>query len=336
MKILIVKTSSLGDVIQSLIVLNYLKEKFPHCKIDWIVRRDVISFLKSHPFLDEAIELSISNLLKIRKKTYDFIFDLQGNTKSGFVTFFCKGKEKIGYAKKSVREWPNLLATDIKYDLYKGQNISDFYLGLIKAHFQDQYPFIATKSLLKTSSKEIFNKIKPKQVNIMVCPGSKWENKKLSTDALVSFLQKIQKKYSCHFFLSTGSDQERKENEHICRKLVKEITILDRMSIASWQNFMSMMDIVIAMDSSSLHLCATVQVASFSIFGPTSSLVFKPKGDRNHFIQGVCPYGQTFVKQCPKLRTCRTGACVKDLNADQLFSSFIKWEKEQNILTSKL
>lgn len=335
-KILIVKTSSLGDVIQSLVVLNYLKQTFPHCKIDWIVKKKITSFLKAHPLVDKVIELSFSNLLKMRKKTYDYVFDLQGNTKSGFVTFICKGKEKIGYNKKSVREWPNILATKQRYFISKKQKIGDFYLGLIKTHFQDFNPFVKKSPLVKRSiSKNLLEKIDPKQINIMVCPGSKWENKKVSAEALISFLQKLQKKYSCHFFLSSGSDLETKENEKISKELIQKATLLDQISIFDWQSFMSMMDIVIAMDSSSLHLCATVDIPSFSIFGPTSSLVFNPKGEKHYAIQGKCPYGQVFIKQCPKLRSCSTGACIKNLSGDDLFYSFTKWEEEQGILKKR-
>jgi heptosyltransferase I len=47
--------------------------------------------------------------------------------------------------------------------------------------------------------------------------------------------------------------------------------------------------------------------------------VFKPSGEAHRGIQGSCPYGIKFDKLCPRLRTCSTGACIKNLTAEELF-----------------
>ncbi|NGX47150.1 MAG: Lipopolysaccharide heptosyltransferase 1, partial [Chlamydiae bacterium] len=98
---LIVKTSSIGDVIQSFHLIDYLKKRFPKCQIDWVVEKEIAPLLHAHPELDRILEVDTrlwrKNLLKhqkaissfrklLRKKNYDALFDLQGNTKSGFIT----------------------------------------------------------------------------------------------------------------------------------------------------------------------------------------------------------------------------------------------------------
>ena len=48
-------------------------------------------------------------------------------------------------------------------------------------------------------------------------------------------------------------------------------------------------------------------------------------GDKHFAYQGKCPYNQKFDKQCPVLRSCRTGACIRYLKSEDIFNSFINW-----------
>ena len=94
------------------------------------------------------------------------------------------------------------------------------------------------------------------------------------------------------------------------------------MSLPLWQHFMYLVDGVISVDSAALHLCGTTTTPSFSLFGPSSALAYRPLGSKHDAFQGTCPYGTTFDKRCPSLRTCETGACLKEVSPDVLFGQF--------------
>jgi heptosyltransferase-1 len=160
----------------------------------------------------------------------------------------------------------------------------------------------------------------PLSCKIMVCPGSKWANKQLKAETLLAFLQKIEERYGAAFLLIWGDVGEKTQCQQIAQGL-KMAVLVDKLELSTWQNLMSEVDLVIAVDSSALHLCATTATPSFSIFGPTSPHVFKPLGQRHVAIQGKCPYGREFDKQCPVLRSCPTGACIKELTAEELFAA---------------
>jgi heptosyltransferase-1 len=98
--------------------------------------------------------------------------------------------------------------------------------------------------------------------------------------------------------------------------------ILDRLPLPVLQNFMAAVDLVIAMDSLPLHLAATTSTATYGFFGPSLGLKYQPQGPQHHAFQGCCPYGQIFAKRCPALRTCPTGACLREANGEQLFKQF--------------
>jgi heptosyltransferase-1 len=349
LKILIVKTSSLGDIIQAFTVLDYFHSRFESVEIDWIIEKANLSLVNSHPLINKGICFDMKTWKKkvlkkrtwksffsfikfLRKKYYDIVFDLQGNCKSGLVTYFTKAKVKVGFGSKSVREWPNLLATTKHIEVNTNINMRLQYLQLIKKYFADTKPVRIKGCRLKISDvqKNILNKIMSHknlqtQTRVMVCPGAKWPNKQLSYETMLSFLKLLQTNLNASFLLIWGNDFEK----FVAQKLNNEFSnlsiVVDKLSFPVWQNLMNDVDLVVAMDSSSLHLCGTIETYSFSVFGPTKQEVFKPISDRHYAYQGKCPYNKVFDKQCPFLRSCITGACIRYLKSDDIFNSFINW-----------
>lgn len=331
--ILIVKTSSLGDIIQAFNVLDDLKNRFPKVSIDWAVEAKFYPVVSSHPLVRRAIPLEIKGkknifpgLRNLRKERYDLVFDLQGNTKSGVITMLSRAKKKVGFGLKTVREWPNILATNVRFEISKEKNIRLFYLELIEKFFtvQSSKDFEGVRFKVTEEEKSQVDQIVakvPGEKKIMVCPGSKWPNKQLKKETFLTFLQKIEEEYRASFLLVWGSAEE-KELAKFLSKHLKVSYVVDKLPINMWQNLMNETDLVIAVDSSALHLCGTTLAPSFSVFGPTSFETFKPIGSRHTGLQGRCPYGQVFVKQCPLLRSCMTGACMKDLKVVELFQAF--------------
>lgn len=329
-KILIVKTSSLGDIIQAFPVLDELHRRFPTAQIDWAVEALFAPIVAAHPLVHRAIPLDMKRrknlyaaLKELRKESYDLVFDLQGNCKSGLITALSRGKTKVGYDFHSVREWPNILATHVRFFVSKEQNVRLYYLQLLEKFFKTPLSTEIEGVRFKIEESEqqkvaaILAQVPP-GMKILVCPGSKWANKQLKKETWIAFLQKIE---DASFFFSWGDEAERKLSETIAQEL-KHAYLVEKLPLPTWQNLMNEMDLVIAVDSSALHLCGTTKTPSFSIFGPTSSSVFKPIGEKHLAFQGPCPYGRTFDKQCPILRNCPTGACIKEIDPENLFKYF--------------
>lgn len=147
----------------------------------------------------------------------------------------------------------------------------------------------------------------------MVCPGSRWENKKLSLSTWIECLK--QEKGSTFYFV-WGSEKEREEGAALQREFPAASILLPKMSLPVWQRLMSKMDLIYTVDSSALHLAATTNTPTYSFFGPSSAAIYRPPGKRHRSIQGLCPYKKTFTKRCPALRTCKTGACLKKINLE--------------------
>lgn len=344
-KFLIVKTSSLGDIIQSFPVLHYLRRKFPDAQIDWVVERNFSELVKCHPYVSHVLYVDTKNWRKsffnanhlreilsfrrsLKSNEYDAVFDLQSNVKSGFITWQATSRNKVGFARKTVHELPNLLFTNKRYNPPEGVNIREDYLALAKQFLQDPVPFEEQNVLLKIDDEQTKKLDKmmetSKELQVLVCPGSAWRNKQIPLSSLVTLLELVHKDHPSRFLFLWGNEDEKKLaqqlHEHFPHSLV-----LDKMPLPMLQNLMGRVDLVMAMDSLPLHLAGTTNTPTFSVFGASLASKFKPEGERHFSYQGQCPYGKVFKKRCPILRTCNTGACIRDLHGEELYKAFKSW-----------
>lgn len=114
MRILVIKPSSLGDVIHSMAFLKALKDLYPDSSISWVISKNLKGLLEGHPLIDELIIFDkdrwqkLRNLfhtvreiapfiLQLRSVSYDIVIDLQGLLRSGLITFLSQGTVKAGF-----------------------------------------------------------------------------------------------------------------------------------------------------------------------------------------------------------------------------------------------
>lgn len=342
MKFLIVKTSSLGDIIQTFPAADYLRNRYPDCQIDWVVEKPFAELLQANPQINRTICVATKKwrrilpfvdnikqikqmLTELRAVKYNAVFDLQGNSKSGLITLAAYGEKKVGFGRKSVPEWPNLLATNVRFDVPEGDNIRRDYLAVVRAFFNDSTPYDPQGVILQVNNEE---KARIRQIlgdqigkTILVCPGSMWRNKQVPEKTLQELLQAIYKNYHCRFLFLWGSKEEQECAERL-QKGFENSKVVEKLPLAALQNLMHGVDLVLSMDSLPLHLAGTTNTPTFSIFGASLGSKYIPLGKANYYVQGACPYGQAFTKRCPALRKCATGACIRELSVEHLFQSF--------------
>lgn len=121
MKILIVKLSSIGDVIHTLPVLSAVKRELPGAKISWIVERGSAEILRNNPLISRLVEIDTRALRKkrtfrnhlpeigrqlrdLRNENFDIALDFQGLLKSAAIAKLARASRRIGFSKETLRE----------------------------------------------------------------------------------------------------------------------------------------------------------------------------------------------------------------------------------------
>ncbi len=320
-KVLVVKTSSLGDILQTFPVIATLKKAFPDCTIDWVVEKGGAALITAHPLIDNALVVDskkwghlpslFKQLKMVRSKKYDVLLDMQSNSKSALVTFFSRAKRKVGFGYKTRREWPNLLVTNEKYDCPIGRNRRLDYLWLVEQAFKIE-PVLEEKVQLQINEEEkLFLKTLPSRPTL-VAPGSMWKNKTVKKETLVQFLKRLEGP----FIFSWGSAAEKLEVDYLAEQFGGHV--LPKLSLPHLQRVMGLCKLVVSADSLPLHLAGTAGVPTYSYFGPSSEQVFRPLGIIHQSIQGACPYGEVFDQRCRHLRTCKDAPCINNLDLSKL------------------
>jgi heptosyltransferase-1 len=119
MRILILRTSALGDVVHALPVLTALRRHLPDAKIGWVVEEGMAPVLAGHPDLDELLVVRLRQWRKVsrqgvselggflnvlRRFSADVALDLMGNHKAGVLARLSGARRRIGFARRERRE----------------------------------------------------------------------------------------------------------------------------------------------------------------------------------------------------------------------------------------
>ncbi|MEM1282138.1 MAG: lipopolysaccharide heptosyltransferase I [Chlamydiota bacterium] len=339
MKVLIIKTSSLGDIIHTFPVVDFIRHHFPESQLDWIVEKPYSALLLSHPEINKVIEVDTKKWKNsffstqtwksvtmarqtIQQQHYDIAFDLQGNIKSGVILSCVSANRKVGFDRKSVPEWPNTFFTSEKFNPPIGNNIREDYLSIVKEAFNVDAHYNPSTVSLKVSSDakewvdDLF--VLPK-TNILLCPGSRWKNKRLPQATLKEYMNLMHRENSdVYFLLSWGSEEELDTCKVLQQKFDNISVVLPKLELPVLHYLMSRVQLVFAMDSLPLHLAGITKTPTLAVFGPSSAKKYAPIGEQHKSVKGQCPYGQSFEKRCPILRTCPTGACIQSISAEEL------------------
>src|ERR1700722_19598174 len=110
MRILVVRLSSMGDVIHALPAVASLKHSFPHSHVTWVIRTRWMPLLEGNPFVDEVIPFDrtfngiIATRRKFREHRFDLAIDFQGLIQSALVAAAAKPDRIVGFHRSQVRE----------------------------------------------------------------------------------------------------------------------------------------------------------------------------------------------------------------------------------------
>lgn len=114
-RILVVRLSSMGDVIHALPAVASLKHSYPYSSLCWVIRPRWAPLLEGNPFVDEVIPMERSfrgffrTMRTLRRERFDIVVDFQGLLQSAAVTAAARSDKKVGLHRSQARESPAAL-----------------------------------------------------------------------------------------------------------------------------------------------------------------------------------------------------------------------------------
>ena len=276
MKFLIVRLSSLGDVIHALPIVYKLRESFPNAQIDWLVGKKGIELLEIINEIDNVYLLNIKNIFLIQKQKYDYVIDVQGLFKTGFLSRLCFGGKTIGF--KNTREFADMFY-DQKIDVGSlfetDKHIVDLNLKLISNLTDDKNGKI--KFLIpKIAKADSYGIVNGESKKVIIFPSTTWESKLWNMDYWFELIKKMSADFQIYVCASTSDLIFIKPLiDKLDLKKVNYKNLVGTTSIKDLIYLIQNVDLVIGLDSAGLHLASAIKndygkPEVIGIYGPTS------------------------------------------------------------------
>ncbi|AYN13991.1 lipopolysaccharide heptosyltransferase I [Pseudomonas monteilii] len=317
MRVLIIKTSSLGDVIHTLPALTDAAHAIPGIRFDWVVEEGFAEIPSWHPAVDQVIPVAIRRWRKnlwqtlksgewkafkqrVRERQYDLVIDAQGLVKSAWLTRYVKApvagldrySAREGWASRfydrrlsvatgqhAVERVRQLFAMALAYDLPEG--IGNYGLDLDRLQLPPAAPYV------------------------VFLHGTTWATKHWP-EAYWRELAERMGRRKLEVRLPWGNPAEKARAERIAQGL-NNCQVLPKLNLAGVARVLAAAKACVAVDTGLGHLAAALDVPTISLFGPT-----------NPGLTGA--YGRTQIHQASDwpCAPCLQKKCTYKPSADDL------------------
>lgn len=340
MKILLIKQTSLGDVLHMTPVIRALKKWKPESEIDIVTDKRALEILKNNPYINKLYVLDIykyekeifksplkffstikeffSHIKEVRKKKYDIAIDLQGLERSVIFLYLCKAKKK--YAKG---KW-----AFVKSNYYVDINAIVGLISFLK-FFDCPNDGVDLDYFLPETIEEDFNKTieRIKQTKnfeiekdyIVFSPFSRWETKDLSVNKAREIIAEIKKLKDIQIIVSATSDYNKE-----CKEIVEGFdNVLDSSGLFNLTELAYLIKnskCMLTVDSFPMHTGCAFKKPLIAIFGPTSEIRVGPIAENSEVFRA----DNIECEKCYKRKNCQNNhICIENIDSKLLAKRLI-------------
>jgi len=338
-KVLIIRLSSIGDVIHCTPVARSLKISWPDCKITWLVGEVSAELLRDNPYIDEIIVWSREKFEKylrsfefqkalamwtslkeqLSAKSFDVVLDIHGLFLTGMIAKLARTDRRIGMSQ--AKELNSFFMTETAAPC--GLHITDKYLGVLRPlgiSSIDHQMFLAISEEERVFAQNFLavERIGPHEKFLIVIPGTTWLSKNWPTDLFAQTIQILCKEFK---IVMCGGKAEVELGRKIQEQAgVPMINAVGKTGLLEMAALIEKGAVVIAGDTGPLHIAAALMVPTVSIFGPTNPITYAPLGQGNAIVVNNLPCSFCHKVICPQGNAICMSSITPQAVADQVHS----------------
>jgi lipopolysaccharide heptosyltransferase I len=350
-RILIIKPSSLGDIVHTLPIPHAIKRCFPDCSIGWIVQHSFAPLLEADTSIDtvypihipstsdpqagqwawfKAFQATISSAQKLRKQfqqiPYDLILDLHASFRSGLLGRTNPGGQRVGFseAKELNTFFQNHLikipATtqhaqdkNLLFCEYLGIQVKDedFHLCTDADHRQAVQKFLHSHQIDT-------NNATPSCPIVYANPVARWQSKFWPVEHWAALTDKLHKKGI--FVIFGGSPQDREYIASIAGHMKADpIIAAGQLTLPQSAALIQHSSLYIGLDSGPMHIAALARIPVVALFGPTHPDKVGPyslKKNKHRILRAE----ELGCLECRK-RNCPLCSCMRKISPERVYET---------------
>ncbi len=319
MRILVIRWSSLGDIILTQPIVAVLREKYPDAEIHFCCKKAFIPLVECFSEVDKIIPADELD----RSLRYDIAIDLQAKPGSIYKLMRLNAARKVFYNKQRFTRW--LIVKHLTRKTI-GTTLELYYSALDKLdiHVPLRNPVLTPKPEHEPFIDELFieHNVTPAKTLIGIAPGAQHFTKRYPRPYWIRFIDSIPDTWNCQFIL-IGANSDREICAEIHQKCPHNtFDLCGRTMPDQLVNLINRFGCLISGDSGPMHIAAALEKPQISIFGAThTNLGFKPLNPNAIVIEKelACrPCSLHGSKECPKLHF----KCMNTIPPSTLHSTF--------------
>jgi heptosyltransferase-2 len=330
-KILIIRMSSIGDILLTTPLIRILKNTFPDGRVDFIVKKQYQDLIRYHPSLSRIYTYDARNenetlkklRAQIREERYDIIADIHKNFRSIYLSQ-CTGAGQIVRFRKHA--WKRWLLVKTKLNLYKDiEPVHRRYIHSFKSHrLKDdgQGLEITIPDEVTERVSRLWESRSDGRLNslIGIAPGASYFTKRWTTEGFAAVINRIRERINAGVILFGDSHDQAVTRELIasCGK-DRLYDFAGELSLLETAAMMRKCQLVVTNDSGLMHLATALKKKVVAIFGSTTEeLGFFPVSEHAVVIENRAvpcrPCSHVGRHTCPK----KHFDCMSQISPDQV------------------
>ncbi len=342
LNILIIRLSSLGDVLMSVPAVRAIRRLFPDAHISWLVEGSVAGILARQDFIDEIIFFPRSALVrhlkgghlpttayilkdfmkKLRERQYDIIIDLHGIAKSVALMFLSHGKKRVGFGKTFSKDLSHLFYNERVEGPEK--RIHKVRRNMLVARYLGcegdipQAP-LAVHDNARAYIDEFFRSRGIRGPVFAVNPFASKDSafKRWPLERYAELIDRIEKDLKGTVVIIWGPG-EREEAQRLAALTGERAQLACQTDIAQLYALLARADVYIGGDTGTTHLASAAGTPVLSIFGPTDVVINRPFSE-----DSVVVRKEMDCSPC-KNKACKTRQCLMTIFPDEVFEALKK------------
>ncbi len=363
-KILLIKLSAVGDVVNTIPVLNKLRRRYPAARLDWLVTPAIAELLRHNPAITNVIEFAREDwstpwrltpffnyarlAAKLRKTGYDLVIDMHGQVRTAVFTLASGAPVRIGFDRPRASVWdasPRTFPPEARKHAWQGAREGSWLaythhipVPTLDLHAVDRYlsigPMLGLEDGLPDFSFPIPRQAADRIDALLDYYGA--ADKKLAVLAPSTIWEtkewrsdgfaEVARQLLQKGFAVTliGAGRERDVCEKVAQLAPGVVNLAGETTLTELAALIRRSTISVTNDSGPMHLAVALDRPVVSIFGPTDPVWIGPYGRADAVLQAGIACSPCYLRQ---LSRCRHGhACMKDVSARAVI------ERMENIL----
>ncbi len=308
------KLSALGDIIHTMVVLQFIKENMPNVEIDWVVEESFKSILENSPHIDNILPINLKSLkinkmnifgqIKLLKKysqnNYDILIDAQGLLKSSIASKIIGAKKIVGFSKDSIREGLSTLFYDEMVSIGYDKNVIDRNAKIVSSALGIEI----TKENILNKKPFLYSKVdEAKGVDIIFVVGASKPNKIYPKE---KFLEVANGLNELNIEVIWANEDEKLVADFLASSC-ENVSVCDKMSLDALKSKLQKSALVIGGDTGPTHMAWGLNIPSITIFGNTPE-------HRNTYITAINKVIKSDSKVNP-LKLDKNDFSIRDIEA---------------------